>query len=62
MCNALIYIYHVVPHISSTYLSHNYDLVPFDHLHPILPPPIHLSGDHKSDLFFLRVCLFSKYN
>ena len=40
---------HIVHPIPSTYLSYNWKFVPFDHLHPIPPPPN--SGNHKPDLF-----------
>ena len=45
----LIYIYHIVHNIPSTYLSCNQKFVPFDCLHS---SPSSTSGSHNSDLFF----------
>ena len=44
-------IYHLVKFILSTYLSYNWKSVPFDCLHPISPPSLSASSNHKSNLF-----------
>ena len=43
---------HAVHWKPSTYLSHNWEFVPFDHLHPISPLPTLTSANEKSHLLF----------
>ena len=59
-CSSVNYTYHVIHCIPSTYLSYNWKFVPFDHLHPIPPPPRPASGNHRSDLFFYEFVNFYK--
>ena len=40
--------HHVVHYIPN--VTHNWKCLPFDHLHPILPPLLPASGNHKFDL------------
>ena len=46
------YLYHVVHYITSSYLSYNWNFLPFDYLHLILPPPTLVQG-------FLIFCFVS---
>lgn len=36
--NSVNYIHHVIRYIPCTYLSYNWKFVPFDRLHPKIPP------------------------
>ena len=51
------YIYHVTCYIPSSYLSYNWNFLPFDHFHSILPLSF-ISGNHKSDTGFV-LCIYN---